>query len=69
MTSREYLSKLVRLYCLERYGRESIEVDCYDDTSGETIVWDGLEGLVADFEIWRASYEIKRQEENSSCLI
>ena len=68
MTSREYLSKLVRTYSLERFKTESIDIDIYNGV-GETVFLDTLEELLADFEMWRAVHEIRANERNSACLI
>lgn len=59
MTSREYLSRLVKRYCEERYGVDTVDIDLYG-ARGETLFLDSLENLLADFESWRAVYEIRR---------
>lgn len=68
VTAREHLAHLVRLYCEARYGVPTLKIDCYDD-AGETVLWEDLEALIADFEIWRAAYEVRQQEKVTSCLI
>ena len=68
MTSREYLSKLVRTYSLERFKTESIDIDIYNGV-GETVFHDTREELLDNFEMCRAVHEIRADERNSSCLI
>ena len=69
MTSREYLSRLVRAYAQERYGVPETGPVVVEGAEGETYAYHGLEAILADFEIWRACHEVAQNERNSACLI